>query len=108
MTKTFNESIYSALKRVPKGRVTTYKILAEAIGTKAYRAVGQAMRRNPYAPKVPCHRCVSSDGSIGGFAGSKSPGSKEIKRKINLLRQEGIRVKGNKILNFRKLVIRAL
>ena len=102
MTKTFNESIYSALKRVPKGRVTTYKILAEAIGTKAYRAVGQAMRRNPYAPKVPCHRCVSSDGSIGGFMGSKNSNSKEVRKKIRMLRKEGIKIKNKGIVDFEK------
>src|SRR3989338_8899470 len=97
MTKTFNESIYSALKRVPKGRVTTYKILAEAIGTKAYRAVGQAMRCNPYAPKVPCHRVVKSDGSIGGFQGSINPNSRETKKKIRMLKKEGVEIKNNKI-----------
>ena len=66
----FNERTYDLLKKVPKGKVTTYKALAEKLGTKAYRAVGQAMRCNPYAPKVPCHRVVKSDGSIGGFQGS--------------------------------------
>ena len=68
----FNEKVYSLLKKVPKGKVTTYKVLAEKLGTKAYRAVGQAIRCNPYAPEVPCHRCVSSVGSIGGFMGTKN------------------------------------
>lgn len=51
--KTFAEKIYDLLRTVPKGRVTTYKQLANALGTKAYRGVGQAMKRNPYAPEVP-------------------------------------------------------
>ena len=103
--KTFNEKVYSLLRKVPKGKVTTYKLLAEALDTKAYRAVGQAMRCNPYAPKVPCHRVVASDGSIGGFSGSWNPKSKSVKRKIMMLRKEGVKVENNKIVNFEKLLI---
>ncbi len=50
--KTFAEKIYDLLRTVPRGRVTTYKQLANALSTKAYRGVGQAMKRNPYAPEV--------------------------------------------------------
>lgn len=93
--QSFNERCYAVLRKVPKGKVTTYKALAEALGTKAYRAVGQAMNRNPYAPEVPCHRVVASDGSIGGFAHG-------TKRKIEMLREEGVRVKQNRIVDFDK------
>ena len=103
-TKSFNEKIYGLLRKVPKGKVTTYKILAEAAGTRAYRAVGQAMRCNPYAPAVPCHRVVASNGSIGGFQGSKNTNGKEIKRKIMMLRKEGINIKDNKIADFEKVL----
>ena len=96
-TTSFNEKVYALLRKVPKGKVTTYKALAEALGTKAYRAVGQAMRCNPYAPEVPCHRVVASDGSIGGFSGKWDPKSKEVKRKIRMLKKEGIKVKNNRI-----------
>jgi len=51
--KPFAEKAYALLKKVPEGRVTTYKEIAHALGTKAYRGVGQAMRTNPYAPEVP-------------------------------------------------------
>ena len=51
--KTFAEKAYDILRKVPAGRVTTYKEIARALGTKAYRGVGQAMRANPYAPEVP-------------------------------------------------------
>jgi O6-methylguanine-DNA--protein-cysteine methyltransferase len=51
--QTFAEKTYDLLRRVPKGRVTTYKEIAHALGSRAYRGVGQAMRRNPYAPEVP-------------------------------------------------------
>jgi methylated-DNA-[protein]-cysteine S-methyltransferase len=51
--KTFSDKVYDLLRKVPKGRVTTYKAIAHALGTRAYRGVGQAMKRNPYAPEVP-------------------------------------------------------
>lgn len=92
--------VYSLLKTVPKGRVTTYKALGNALRTKGYRAIGQILRRNPYAPTVPCHRVVKKDGSIGGFMG-KSQGS-TIAKKIALLESEGIVVKMNKIVDFQK------
>ena len=86
----FNERCYALLRRVPKGKVTTYKALAEEMGTKAYRAVGNAMNKNPYAPVVPCHRVISSDGTIGGFAHG-------AKKKIEMLKSEGIHIKNGKI-----------
>jgi len=51
--KTFAEKAYDLLRKVPQGRVTTYKEIAHGLGTKAYRGIGQAMKRNPYAPEVP-------------------------------------------------------
>lgn len=102
----FNEKIYNLLKKVPKGKVTTYKILASKLHTKAYRAVGQAMRCNPYAPIVPCHRVVKSDGSIGGFSGSLNPNSKEVKKKIQMLRTEGVEIKNNMVVEFEKVLFR--
>jgi len=86
---------------VPKGRVTTYKRLAEALGVKSSQAVGQALKVNPYAPRVPCHRVVASDGTIGGFFGQTE--GKEIQRKIKLLASEGVEVEGNKIKDFAKI-----
>ena len=104
--KSFNEKIYSILKKVPKGKITTYKALAEAAGTKAYRAVGQAMRCNPYAPVVPCHRVVKSTGEIGGFSGSINPNSEEVKRKITMLEKEGVKIKNKRIVDFEKVLFR--
>ena len=101
---TFNEKVYALLRKVPKGKVTTYKNLANKLGTRAYRAVGRAMAINPYAPRTPCHRVVSSDGTIGGFSGTKDPNSEPIMRKIALLKKEGVEVKNNKIVNFRKIL----
>lgn len=92
---TFAEKVYKELKKVPKGKVTTYKVLAEKLGTKAYRAVGSALKNNPYAPEVPCHRVIKSDGSVGGFMGKMT--GDEVARKIVLLREEGVEVVGMKV-----------
>ncbi|OQW94406.1 MAG: hypothetical protein BWK77_09365 [Verrucomicrobia bacterium A1] len=54
----FQQYIYDATRSIPKGRVTTYALLGQAIGCRSPRAVGQALRRNPFAPKVPCHRVI--------------------------------------------------
>ena len=89
--KPFNERCYALLKKVPRGKVTTYKALAHALKTKAYRAVGNAMHCNPYAPHVPCHRVVKSNGALGGFA-------RGVRRKAAMLRNEGIRIKRGKIM----------
>lgn len=92
---TFADRVYEELRKVPKGKVTTYKLLAEKLGTKAYRAVGSALKNNPYAPEVPCHRVIKSDGSIGGFMGKMN--GEEVAKKIVLLRNEGVEIIGGKI-----------
>ena len=88
--KDFNKRCYELLKTVPKGKVTTYKEIASASNTKAYRAVGSAMRKNQNAPIIPCHRVIKSDGKIGMYSGG-------IKKKIKLLEKEGIEIINNKI-----------
>ena len=85
LPKAFDQRCYDLLLQIPKGKVTTYREIAHALGTKAYRAVGQAMNRNPNLVRVPCHRVVKSNGEVGGYAGGLS-------RKIELLRQEGVDV----------------
>lgn len=95
ITISFSERCYSLLRRVPKGKVTTYKALAHTLGTKAYRAVGTAMNKNPYAPEVPCHRVVKSNGEVGGFAHG-------TKKKIEMLKNEGVPIKDGRIENFEK------
>ena len=101
----FSERCYELLRKVPKGKVTTYKEIARALNSKAYRAVGTAMNKNPYAyaargwvggsnlkfsDLVACHRVINSNGSVGGFASG-------VKNKIKILRAEGIEIKNNKI-----------
>ena len=93
---TFAEKVYKELKKVPKGKVTTYKALATKLGIKAYRAVGSALKNNPYAPNVPCHRVIKADGRVGGFMGKLT--GEEVARKIVLLRNEGVEVIGGRVM----------
>src|SRR5258708_19302876 len=64
----FQKLVYDFVRKIPTGHTVTYKQVASGIGKpKAYRAVGNALNKNPFAPEVPCHRVIKSDGSIGGF-----------------------------------------
>lgn len=84
----FATKVYTALRQVPAGRVTTYAALARRINCRSPRAVGQALRANPFAPGVPCHRVIASDLTAGGFQG-KINGS-ALAKKVHLLRSEGV------------------
>jgi methylated-DNA-[protein]-cysteine S-methyltransferase len=84
----FQKRVYDALRKVPRGRVVTYKELARFVGCGSARAVGQALRKNPYAPRVPCHRVIASDLSPGGFKGSRRPGV--LRWKMRMLADEGV------------------
>jgi methylated-DNA-[protein]-cysteine S-methyltransferase len=93
----FQEKVYKALNKVPKGYVTTYAELGRAIGCVSARAIGGALRRNPFAPQVPCHRVIKSDLTIGGFAGKTS--GEKIKKKLRLLKEEGVVFKKGKLVD---------
>ncbi|MBO8181998.1 MAG: methylated-DNA--[protein]-cysteine S-methyltransferase [Archaeoglobus sp.] len=66
----FQQKVLEETRKIPYGEVVTYKELAERIGTKGYRAVGQALKRNPLAVIIPCHRVVGKN-SLGGYSGEK-------------------------------------
>lgn len=100
----FEEKVWELMKKIPRGKVTTYALIARKLNTRAYRAVGNACRRNPYAPRVPCHRVVRSDGTVGGFGGETS--GKTVERKIRLLRKENVKVKNGRIVDFEKGLFR--
>jgi methylated-DNA-[protein]-cysteine S-methyltransferase len=85
MVTEFQKKVYEIVKKVPKGKTTTYKAIAEKLNSSP-RAVGQALKVNPYAPMVPCHRVIMSNGEIGGYSGSNP---KNIRKKIALLKKEG-------------------
>ena len=80
----FNERVLFYCKKIPKGKVSTYKEIGRNMKTKAYRAIGNGLRKNKDAPQVPCHRVVCSDGKVGGYQGKKNS-----KKKIELVRNEG-------------------
>ncbi len=106
MITKFQKRVYELCKKVPKGRVTTYKAIAKKMGTKAYRAVGTALNKNPFGilncsgkNMAPCHRVVASNGKLHGFAHG-------LKKKAELLREEGIKIKNNEIDDFERVLFR--
>lgn len=91
-SKKFSDLVYDATSKIPKGKIATYKQIAVAIGKpNSSRAVGQALKNNPNAPGVPCHRVIASDGKISGYFKTKI----DIKQK--LLAEEGIIFKNGKL-----------
>jgi len=95
-----DEKVYKKLLQVPKGKITTYGELAKAIGLQnGQRAIGKIMNKNPYPVIIPCHRVVSSNGTIGGYAFGQDI-------KINMLTKEGIKIHNRKILDFGKIIYR--
>ncbi|MCJ1302148.1 methylated-DNA--protein-cysteine methyltransferase [Hypocenomyce scalaris] len=119
---TYRKRVLTLLTQVPRGQYTTYKALANALANLALshdekrktnaksvgcaRAIGSAMRNNPFAPVVPCHRVVAADGQIGGFKGDWGEEGRFVREKKRLLREEGVRfneherVVGSPFVNF--------
>jgi len=82
----FQLKVWAYLKKIPRGSVKTYSQVANSIGKPlAVRAVANAISKNPYPVKIPCHRVIRSDGSLGGYSGKGG-----TKTKKNLLKKEGI------------------
>ena len=78
--------VWAYLRKIPRGSVRTYSQVAKGIEKPlAVRAVANAIGKNPYAPKIPCHRVIRSDGSLGGYSGKGG-----VKTKRLLLKKEGI------------------
>src|SRR5665213_3565902 len=80
---TFSEKVWTITARIPCGKVVTYADIARKLKTKGVRAVGGALHRNPFAPQVPCHRVVGSNGSLTGFA-------QGLPKKLKMLEKEGV------------------
>ena len=84
----FQLKVWNYLKTIPKGKTKTYNDIAIAIKKpKSARAVANACGKNPYAPKIPCHRVIRSDGGLGGYSGKGG-----IKKKLKLLRSEKVKI----------------
>ena len=84
----FQIKVWEYLKKIPRGKFKTYKDVAIAINhPRAARAVANACAKNPYAPKIPCHRVIRSDGGLGGYSGRGG-----VKKKAGLLRSEKVKI----------------
>ena len=98
----FSQAVWEATRKIPKGKLATYSSIAKMIARpRAVRAVGNALNKNPYAPIVPCHRVIRSDGSVGGFAGGSA-------KKIKLLQSEGITIIKHKVVSLEKFLFKSL
>jgi methylated-DNA-[protein]-cysteine S-methyltransferase len=91
MVTEFQQRVYDFISKVPKGKVVTYNGVAKALNS-APRAVGQALKRNPNAPIVPCHRVIHENGNIGGYSGIR-----DSDKKLNMLKAEGIKIVDRKV-----------
>jgi O-6-methylguanine DNA methyltransferase len=86
----FQQAVYTIAQTIPKGKVTTYKAVAEKMGSRAYRAVGQALHANKILLLIPCHRVIGSDRTLTGFGSGMA-----MKQKI--LENEGVEFEGEKV-----------
>lgn len=98
MLTDFQKKVLVLTSQIPKSKVTTYGEIARKLQSSP-RAVGQALGANPRPVLVPCHRVVKSGGGLGGYSGG-------VNKKKRLLRKEGIKIQGNKIINFQKSFIK--
>ncbi len=82
----FQKQVYDLISRIPRGRISTYRAVARALDKpRASRAVGNALHNNPFAPQVPCHRIIKSDGRVGGYGGGPE-------KKQAMLKKEGVKI----------------
>ena len=80
----FQKKVWAQLKKIPRGQTKSYKEIAIAIGhPNSSRAVANACGKNPYAPEIPCHRVIRSDGKLGGYSGKGG-----VKKKAEFLKAE--------------------
>ncbi|MFW5681897.1 MAG: MGMT family protein [Phycisphaeraceae bacterium] len=93
-TSDFHSRCWDACRRIPRGSVTTYGRLAAAVGSPgAARAAGRAMACNPYAPEVPCHRVVATDGRLTGYSGAGG-----VDQKAAMLAAEGVPIENGRVM----------
>ena len=84
----FQKLVWKEIEKIPYGDTRSYKDIAIQIGKpKSFRAVANACAKNPYAPKIPCHRVIRTDGRLGGYSAAGG-----IKTKKRLLKREGFRL----------------
>lgn len=97
MATLFQQEVWAALRNIPRGRVSTYADVAQAVGRpRSARAVGSACAANPRLVEVPCHRVVASCGRVGQYA-------QGVDKKISLLQREGVEIENNRVCDFDQL-----
>ena len=90
--KSLRKKVFQVVKKIPRGKVISYKKIAELVGNpRAWRAVGNILNKNPNPKTIPCHRIIKSNGEIGGYKYG-------TKRKISLLRKEGVVIKNGRVV----------
>ncbi|MCW1949165.1 MAG: MGMT family protein [Candidatus Shapirobacteria bacterium] len=92
----FRQKVYAIVKTIPKGQVITYKQIGEKLNSKAYQAIGQALKNNSDPENIPCHRVIKSNGEVGGYFGHIDDDLS--KKKEELLRNEGIKIVDGKVV----------
>ena len=95
----FSDRCYKLVSLIPKGKVSTYTEIANALNSKGYRAVGNAMAKNPNLISIPCHRIVKSNSMVGGYVLGTN-------KKVKLLKREGVAVRNGKIVDFDNIIYR--
>lgn len=93
------KKLQQLLTKIPKGKVTTYKEIGCAMGTKGYRYIGRLLNKNPEPDKYPCYKVVMSNGDLGGFGMG-------CKDKIRRLKKDGIEIKNMKVVDFESLLFK--
>jgi len=91
----FQQRVYEFIREIPRGRVTTYARIGKALRCRSAQAIGQALKRNPLSPEVPCHRVIRADLTFGGYFG-KTSGAK-VREKIAPLKAEGVEFTDGKL-----------
>lgn len=98
------DALWLLLKKIPQGKVSTYKVLANKLKLSNPRNVGWMLKQNTKAPVIPCHRVIQSSGYIGGYNGNST--GPEVKRKLKLLMQEGVRFNSKGKIEDSRLILK--
>lgn len=100
MSTPFQKSVWSAINKVPQGKITTYSELSKFLGKpRATRAVGTAVGKNPNIPSTPCHRVIPKNGKIGNYS---APGGTAAK--IKILTDEGVTIENGRVQNLNQIM----
>ena len=98
----FQQTVLDTLQLIPRGKVVTYGQIAKLLNTKAYQAIGQALKANPHPITTPCHRVIKSDLTLGGYLGTQTKIKKSLLESEGVEFQNNTRVAKSSLFNFQK------